>query len=289
MYDDEERPYRYATFVDNLRTITERNLDGNLGTHWVNEFADLSPEEFKARFLGYQPKLSLFGRDELELPATTAKAVDWRGSKYVTKVKDQGQCGSCWAFSATEQIETDVAFATGKLLTLSPQQITSCDKTDGGCNGGNTETAYNYVKKAGGLEAESNYPYTSGKTKKTGTCKATKSDNKATIGGYKTVSSSASSESKMVTQIQKSPMSVCVDANSWQTYHSGVVGKSCKAQLDHCVQAVGYSTSGANDYWIVRNSWGTGWGNNGYIYVQANIDACGIAKDATITTGAKLA
>merc|ERR1712137_1277273 len=116
--------------------------------------------------------------------------VDWRSASpaVLTPVKDQGQCGSCWAFSATEQIETDVALATGKLLSLSPQQITSCDKTDDGCNGGNTETAYDYVKKAGGIEASSSDPYSSGSRGKTGKCHSEKSEFVATIGGYKTIS-----------------------------------------------------------------------------------------------------
>jgi C1A family cysteine protease len=206
-----------------------------------------------------------------------------------------------------------VAFATGSLLTLSPQQITSCDKSDAGCNGGNTETAYKYVASAGGLEANSAYPYTSGKAGKSGTCKFSKSGAKATIKSYTTVSRTKAGESKMLTQIAKSPISVCVDAETWQTYKSGIVGASCGTSVDHCVQAVGYKT-GATNYWrphqsrtpqsaasatqrpdpspsagrIVRNSWGTSWGNDGFIYVQEGINACAIASDATVTTGAKL-
>jgi len=289
MYEAEERAFRKDAFLQNLDVIAARNRDGSLGTHFINKFSDLTKEEFKARYLGYLPKADLSADKEADIePSAKASAVDWRGSKYVTPVKDQGQCGSCWAFSATEQIETDVAFATGSLLTLSPQQITSCDKSDAGCNGGNTETAYKYVASAGGLESNAAYPYTSGKTQRSGTCKFSKSGAKATIKGYSTVSKTRAGESKMLTQIAKSPISVCVDAESWQTYHSGVVGRSCGTSLDHCVQAVGYQTSGSNPYWIVRNSWGTSWGQKGFIYVQEGINACGIAKDATITTGAKL-
>ena len=110
------------------------------------------------------------------------------------------------------------------------------------------------------------------------------------IGGYKTVSKKKSSEGKMVTQIAKSPISVCVDASSWQTYSKGVVGRSCGSELDHCVQAVGLNVDDdSKPYWIVRNSWNTDWGEGGYIYVQQGIDACGIAKDATVVTGAKIA
>jgi len=226
----------------------------------------------------------------MDLPltsATSAKSIDWRSHspKVLTPVKDQGHCGSCWAFSATEQIETDVALATGKLYTLSPQQITSCDKTDGGCNGGNTETAYKYVEKAG-LEAESSYPYKSGRSQRSGTCEYSSSKTVVSISNYKTVSKSKRSEGKMMTQIQESPISVCVDASKWQTYRRGVLGKSCGTSLDHCVQAVGYNS--ADNYWIIRNSWNTDWGVDGYIYVQAGEDACGVAKDATIVTGASV-
>jgi C1A family cysteine protease len=289
-----EEAMRYDIFRANLDTITSRNLDGKMGRHFINQFADLSGEEFKAMYLGYKPKRNTTASayeyaGMVESTVTSAaSSIDWRSKSpsVLTPVKDQGQCGSCWAFSATEQIETDVALATGTLYTLSPQQITSCDTVDLGCNGGNTETAYSYVKSAGGLESESEYPYRSGTTKATGTCKAT-GTKVATIGGYSTVSSRASSESKMVTQIQSSPISVCVDAEVWQTYTSGIVGSSCGTQLDHCVQAVGLNAGGSTPYWIVRNSWGTSWGNSGYIYVQEVINACGIATDATITTGAK--
>jgi len=211
--------------------------------------------------------------------------VDWRTKGAVTDVKDQGQCGSCWAFSATEQIETDVAMATGHLYTLAPQQIVSCDKTDLGCNGGNTETAYEYVSKSG-LEAESSYPYKSGNSGNTGRCEYNSAKTVVSISSYKSVSKKKSSEGKMLTQIAKSPISVCVDAGKWQTYRRGVLGRTCGTSLDHCVQAVGYNAPGG--YWVVRNSWNTDWGIKGYIYVKEGIDACGIAKDATIVTGASV-
>lgn len=225
---------------------------------------------------------------DLALTASTdAASIDWRqhSPAVLTPVKDQGQCGSCWAFSATEQIETDVAMATGHLYTLSPQQIVSCDKTDDGCNGGNTETAYDYVAEKG-MEAESSYPYTSGDSGRTGSCHYREAREIVTIGSYSTVSHSRRSEGKMLTQIQRSPISVCVDASKWQTYSHGVLGRSCGNQLDHCVQAVGYNAQ--HNYWIVRNSWNTDWGVNGYIYVKEGVDACGIAKDATIVRGASV-
>jgi C1A family cysteine protease len=283
-----EMARRRAVFDETLDSITRRNADGELGLHWINKFADVSAEEFRATHMGYLPKANTTGVVEMSMPLTasaSASSIDWRtkSPKILTPVKDQGQCGSCWAFSATEQIETNVAMATGHLYTLSPQQIVSCDKTDLGCNGGNTETAYQYVKSKG-LEPESAYPYKSGRSGRDGSCTYQSSETQVSIGGYSTVSSKKSSEGKMLTQIQTSPISVCVDASSWQTYTRGVLGRSCGTSLDHCVQAVGYNA--ANNYWIVRNSWNTDWGVNGYVYVKEGIDACGIAKDATIVTGA---
>jgi cathepsin F len=250
-YAAAEEPARLAAFVDNLKRIDERNAE-DTAVHGITKFCDLTADEFKASFLNYQEREP---SEEADVPPLegTASDVDWRGSKYVTAVKDQGQCGSCWAFSATEQIETDVAFATGSLLQLSPQQITSCDHLALGCNGGNTGTAYRYVKNAGGIEANSDYPYVSGTTKKGGLCTFDKSAAKATIGGFSTISRTKSGESKMLTQIAKSPISVCVDAETWQTYKSGIVGASCGTSVDHCVQAVGYKT-GATNYWRPHQS-----------------------------------
>jgi cathepsin F len=289
MYESQnEWEYRRQVFNATLELIAERNAEGE-AEHGINKFADLTREEFKKMYLGYNGQRSSQPEsDEILATMNTSEvsSIDWRSKtpKILTPVKDQQQCGSCWAFSATEQIETDCAMSTGKLLELSPQQIVSCDKTDDGCQGGNTETAYAYVKKAGGLELATDYPYKSGKGK-TGKCKKpSKSKEHCNIKGFTTVSKSNAGEKKMVTQIQTSPISVCVDAEKWQTYKKGVIGRKCGSQLDHCVQAVGLNTDGNQAYWIVRNSWNTDWGENGYIYVAEGQDACGIAKDATIVT-----
>jgi C1A family cysteine protease len=277
-----EFDYRLSVFKKNLEIVDARNAEGE-AEHGITKFSDLTPEEFRSFYLGYVAPSA--ARVELDLPlgnSSNAASVDWRGKTpaVLTPVKNQAQCGSCWAFSATEQIETDYAMAGNKIISLGVQQIVSCDKTDDGCNGGNTETAYEYVKKAGGLETEANYPYTSGKGK-TGRCKDAPAKEVVSIKGYNTVSKTEVSEKKMVTQIANSPISVCVDATKWQTYTKGIIGRTCGKQLDHCVQAVGLNTDGAKPYWIVRNSWASDWGEQGYIYVEEGINACGIAKDAT--------
>jgi len=210
-------------------------------------------------------------------------SIDWREKGAVTPVKNQGQCGSCWAFSATEQIESDYFLTYGELKVLAPQQIVSCDNVDLGCNGGDTVTAYQYVQSAGGQEWSKDYPYTSGTTGRTGTCDFIKKDITADLKQAFYVSQKASQEKNMLQQIQQSPMSVCVDAETWQTYTGGIVtARTCAQSLDHCVQVVGYNEQ--QQYWITRNSWGTDWGNAGYIWVKYGENACGIADEATIVT-----
>jgi len=202
--------------------------------------------------------------------------VDWRTKGALTHVKDQGQCGSCWAFSATEAIES-YAHLSGKhpLYTLSPQQITSCDKTDGGCNGGSPSRAYAYVHNAGGIETEASYPYTSGRGV-TGTCHVDTSKFVVKVTGSHAV---ARGEPSLQTALNNGPVSVCVAANAFQTYHGGILA-SCPGTIDHCVQAVGYTA----DYWIIRNSWGTGWGEAGFLRLKRGANLCHVADDVTYPT-----
>lgn len=166
-------------------------------------------------------------------------------------MKDQGYCGSCWAFSATEQIESDAMRELQSQYILSPEQITQCTVAAFGCGGGWTESAYNYVMKEGGLATEDVYPYTS-YMGTTGTCHDDPSQDVVGITGFTTIQG----ESNMAAYVQSTgPLSVCVDANNWSSYTGGIMS-TCGKQVDHCVQAVGVAT-GSNGYWKVRNSWGT--------------------------------
>jgi len=222
--------------------------------------------------------------------SATAASIDWRTKGAVTAVKNQGQCGSCWAFSATEQLESDYFLQYGTLKELSPQQITSCDTTCLGCNGGNPILAWQYVNTFGGQEPKGDYPYVSGITGATGACKSTLSevteDVSSTIGYM--ISDAPSMERDMLLQIQDSPMSITVDATLWQTYESGIITASsgCGTSIDHAVQVVGYNAP--QNYWIVRNSWGETWGEAGYVYVEQGHNVCGITSQATITTPARV-
>lgn len=197
----------------------------------------------------------------------------------------------CWAFSATEQLESQYFQTYGTLKELSPQQVTSCTTTCAGCGGGNPIDAWFYVNTYGGQDSSSSYPYLSGITTQTGTCTAKKTDVtedvSKTVGYY--ISRMPAQEANMLKQIEASPMSVCVDAELWQTYEGGIITASsgCGTTIDHAVQATGYNAEG--DYWIVRNSWGADWGEKGFVYVQYGSNVCGITHQATITDPAKIA
>jgi C1A family cysteine protease len=282
-YTDAEWSTRLGIFAQNLERINEQNrqhiLLGGEAVFGVTQFSDLTPEEFKAMYLTYTGTNSSQPRVNVELDSAPATVVDWRTKGAVTDVKDQGQCGSCWAFSATEAIESYYFLHAGKLLELSPQQITSCDKVDGGCNGGNTETAYQYVHKAGGIETSADYPYTSGGGQ-TGVCKFNQAKVAVQVAGYKSV---ARGESNLKAALNNGPVSVCLAADAFQSYRSGIL-RSCPGQVDHCVQAVGYDDSNSPPYWIVRNSWAKSWGEQGYIRIASGSDLCHISDDVTYPT-----
>jgi len=290
---------RFAAFKDNLQLAEERNARGlknaragrKAETHGVTQFMDLTPEEFTAKHKGYRP---VKGKTPLPPKKTfngtaNAQSVDWNARGALSPIKNQGQCGSCWAFSATEQLESQYFQKYGTLKVLSPQQITSCDTNSNGCGGGNPINAWGYVSGFGGQEPNSDYPYTSGVTGQTGTCTSNKADVSEDVGStYSMIADTPSEESNMLAQIQESPMSVCVDATLWQTYTGGVITASsgCGTSIDHAVQATGYNAEG--NYWIVRNSWAETWGEKGFVWVEYGANVCGITDQAAIVEVQKL-
>lgn len=282
---DEEWASRLVVFAQNMliadRDFLEDQAAGGSAVFGVTKFSDLTPGEFQSLMLSRPNPVDADTPVADEVIQETAESVDWRTKNMVTKVKDQGQCGSCWAFSTVEAIESYAALS-GKysLLDLSPQQIVSCDKpTDAGCNGGDTITAYKYVIKAGGLESESAYPYTSGDGK-SGKCKFEKSGIKVKITGHKRL---AKTEAALKQGLNNGPVSICVATGKWQNYQSGVLAK-CPGQIDHCVQAVGYDDTASKPYWLVRNSWAADWGEEGYIRLEQGKDLCKIASEITYPT-----
>jgi cathepsin F len=283
----EEEVTRFGHFLENLQLADKRNeeerVSNGTATHGITRFSDLSQEEFEKQYLAamVEPSGAPIAAVAPASPLL-GSSKDWTG-KYTTPVKNQAQCGSCWAFSATEQIESDTMRTLGKTYILSPQQLVSCTPFPSmGCNGGWTENAYKYVTSAGGIEQESDYPYTS-MTGKTGSCKA--DDNKfvVTVDKYYGVKG----ESSMADYVLSTgPLSVCLDASRWNTYTGGIM-TSCGNNVDHCVQAVGVDT-GNNGYWKVRNSWGTSWGENGYIRLSYGHNTCDITNDPTYTKVSKV-
>jgi C1A family cysteine protease len=293
---------RFTAFKSNLRLAEQRNARAALQArpglkqerHGITQFMDLTPLEFKAKHTGLRPsKNKTAGKMKVhpdsDRIAARGNSIDWNAQGALTPIKNQGQCGSCWAFSATEQLESQYFQKYGVLKELAPQQIVSCDTTCDGCNGGNPIEAWGYLYGFGGQEPKADYPYTSGVTGQTGTCTSNAADVTEDVGAtYTLIAQSPSQESNMLAQMQKSPMSVCVDATLWQTYQGGVITSQsgCGTSIDHAVQATGYNAEG--NYWIVRNSWGETWGENGFVWVEYGANVCGITDQATIVTVDKI-
>jgi C1A family cysteine protease len=281
--DDAEYNHRFSVFLNNKMKVAQMNRakPAHSTIKWgVTKFMDLTSEEFK-QLLGTNPTHD-DSRPQKNLDQYTAAlptSYDWRtASKCVTAVKDQGQCGSCWAFSATEGVESAYCIKTGTLDVLAPQELVSCDNTCDGCNGGDLPPAFRFVESKG-LEGEKSYPYTSGTTGKTGTCSYNANLVQATITSWGYATTTKNETAMQVSLVNISPLSVIVDAETWQFYRGGVVDSNCGTNLDHAVQATGYNTNANPPYWIVRNSWGASWGEAGYIYVEMFKNMCGIAME----------
>jgi len=279
-YSQAQFAERYNVFKSNMDFVDNWNT---LGYHTVaiNKFADLTIAEFSAIYNGMNV---VSNATYTYVPSVTADTVDWTTKGAVTPVKDQGQCGSCWSFSATGGLEGAHFLAKGALVSLSEQNLVDCSVAEGneGCNGGLMTYAFDYIKKNNGIDTEASYPYSATGPNK---CKFNANTIGSTITGYTNVA--AGSEAALVAKINEGPVSVAIDAShsSFQLYSSGVYyEKACSATaLDHGVLAVGYGTTGALDYYIVKNSWAATWGDKGYIQMSRNKNNnCGIATMATI-------
>ena len=293
MYKTDEYQTKLSSFKEFLELCDSRNMAeaavGSTAVHGVTMFADLTPTEF-ATYLGFvQSSTTSYGElvdsDKITAYNGTETEVDWTDI-YTTSVRTQGYCGSCWAFSAVQQIESDTIRIVGNpyttTSTLSVQQLVSCDSTNSGCSGGDARTGYEYVMETGGLNMESNYPYTS-YYDFAGSCDKTKSGYSIAVAQYYTITGADATtvETNMINYVKTTgPLSVCIDASEWSSYVSGTVAV-CSSSPNHCVQIVGVND--AEGYWKIRNSWGTSWGEDGYIRLQLNADTCAITTIPTYT------
>jgi len=290
-FDERDETYRKTVFLTNLRQITKHNEEASEGWHTftmaMNEFGDLTNEEFFAKYTGFKGARDAVRRSKNveELSDVVAPTdVDWVTAGAVTPVKNQGQCGSCWAFSATGAIEGAWYVSKQKLVSLSEQQLMDCSKSEGNqsCEGGLMDYAFEYVISNRGITTESSYPYAAADHT---SCKS--STAAASITKYTDV---AHTEAALQNAVAKQPVAVAIEAdqNAFQFYSSGVLTGTCGTQLDHGVLAVGYGTLSGTAYWKVKNSWGTSWGMNGYVLIQRGKSQsggqCGILLAASYPT-----
>ena len=286
---EEEEIKRMDAFMENSFKIAKHNQLFHQGkvsfTLALNKFADMSLKEFSSVMKGYIP--SSYDQGSLFVPPANIELpdeVDWRKNGAVTPVKNQEHCGSCWSFSTTGSLEGQHFLKTKKLVSLSEQNLVDCDKTNAGCGGGFSKLAFDYIKENGGIDTEKSYPYEA----KNDTCRYNPAKSGATVSGYVSIKSGSEDDLKAAVATI-GPISVAIDSNhtSFQLYNKSEIydDPECTSEidrLDHAVLVIGYgATKDGRDYWLVKNSWGTDWGNEGYFKMARNKNnACGVATDA---------
>ncbi|EEF47602.1 vignain-like [Ricinus communis] len=285
-----EKNQRFNVFKENLKHIHKVNQKDRPYKLRLNKFADMTNHEFLQHyggskvshyrmFHGSRRQTGFAHENTSNLPSS----IDWRKQGAVTGVKDQGKCGSCWAFSSVAAVEGINKIKTGELISLSEQELVDCNSVNHGCDGGLMEQAFSFIEKTGGLTTENNYPYRA----KDGYCDSAKMNTPmVTIDGYEMVPEN--DEHALMQAVANQPVSIAIDAGGqdFQFYSEGVYTGDCGTELNHGVALVGYgATQDGTKYWIVKNSWGSEWGENGFIRMQRENDVeeglCGITLEAS--------
>lgn len=279
IYDINIQDDRFPIFVDNFNKIREHNnkrLGYELG---INQFMHLTQDEFTSIYS--RPSSSPKNRNpHIRTTYEYPESIDWVSQGAVTPVKNQGACGSCWAFAAVGALESAYFLKTGTLVRFSEQQLVDCDKMDQGCNGGLMNTAFTFIKNNSGLCREDSYLYTG----KPFMCKFCLPEPGSTVLQYIDV---APDEEALQEAVSKQPVAVGIEADQllFQFYRKGVLTGPCGNNLDHGVLITGYGEKDGVKYWQVKNSWGAKWGDNGYIYIergkQVKGGQCGILQAAS--------
>jgi len=282
IFTGDEYKQRLGIFLSNQRLVQEHNSKNLKFKVAMNKFAALSPSEYRS-MLGFKP-IKAQKAVAASKPAND-DAVDWRTKGCVNDIKDQGQCGSCWAFSTIQSVEGCYAAKNGKLFSLSEKQLVDCCTACSGCDGGLMTAAMDWVIKHenGGFMSEDDYPYKPYE----GNCLFDASKVKVTIQGYKEIAE-GSEDDLAAKCASQGPIAIAIDASNWsfQMYSGGIYDESsCSPyNLDHGVGCVGYGKEGSTAYWIVRNSWGEDWGEKGYIRMIKGNNQCGEATMACYPT-----
>nr|AFP73333.1 cysteine protease [Solanum peruvianum] len=273
VYKDEvEKGERFMIFKENMKFIESVNKAGNLSYKLgMNEFADITSQEFLAKFTGLNIPNSYLSPSPMsstefkindlsddDMPSN----LDWRESGAVTQVKHQGRCGCCWAFSAVGSLEGAYKIATGNLMEFSEQELLDCTTNNYGCNGGFMTNAFDFIIENGGISRESDYEYLGEQY----TCRSQEKTAAVQISSYKVV---PEGETSLLQAVTKQPVSIGIAASQdLQFYAGGTYDGSCADRINHAVTAIGYGTDEKGQkYWLLKNSWGTSWGENGFMKI----------------------
>jgi C1A family cysteine protease len=282
----QEEAKRRANFEKNKAAIYAHNAlheQGKVGfSKELNAFADEDPKEFARTRNGLRLPHGFKNKTRSNFVVHYGKrqapdSLDWRDQGKVSPVKDQGQCGSCWAFSATGAVESQVLMQGQNEVSLSEQQIVDCDTSDSGCNGGSPMEAWSYIQNAPGQESESDYPYNSGDTQTAGSCSFDSSKAQQTVSGSQQLDTDEDSLKNALQQY--GPLSIGVDAQDWQFASDGVLECPSNPACDHAILLIGYGADDNGPYWIIKNSWGTSWGDSGFAKVARDASKdCGVTS-----------